>query len=125
MPHGVSRYTPVDFSLALWCCVFVTVFPQRLYLPGRFRTGSCVSSVSCPSSGSNLRPTPNGGGLDLKGDKKAPPAREVERGGAGGKPAEWVGGAPHGGKGICRVARSFKQPSAVHGEVGKSSTRWG
>ena len=45
------------------------------------------------------------GGLDLKRGLKSHHARSVERGGAGEKPADWVAGAPSGGKGTWRVAR--------------------
>ena len=48
-------------------------------------------------------PLIGGVGLDLKGEK-GPRARSVERGGAGGKPAEWVAEAPFGRKGAWRVA---------------------
>ena len=42
--QGVNRYSPADFSLALWCCVFVAAKPpqpraaflRRSYLPGSF-----------------------------------------------------------------------------------------
>ena len=66
--QGVNRYSPADFSLALWCCVFVAAkppqplaaFPRRSYLPRRFRTDSCFPLVSCPGSGSTtpIHPRP-------------------------------------------------------------------
>jgi len=58
MPHGSDPYTPVDFFLALplsgvacsWLSCGVRIFP------GVFRTGSCVTCVSCPGSDS-IRPS--------------------------------------------------------------------
>jgi len=50
-------------------------------------------------------PPPHWGGLDLKRDKKGFRARSVERGGAGGKPADWAAGIPSEGKGTWHVAR--------------------
>ena len=45
------------------------------------------------------------GGIGFKKGQKGSRALSVERGGAGGKPAGWVAGAPSGGKGTWRVAR--------------------
>ena len=54
--HYVSRcqslHTCGLISHSLLLCS-VSASPRRSYLPGHFRTGSCVPSVSCPGSDSN------------------------------------------------------------------------
>ena len=58
--HDASRcrslHTCGLLSRSLLLCS-VSVSPRRSYLPGNFRTGSCVPSVSCPGSDSSRRAT--------------------------------------------------------------------